>query len=164
MKTLLTKHDEQDNRHKHQGMILAKDVKEGESIAKLWNSLCFKDGRKEEKATAYVTNTKKRVLDDFAKGMYRILVVIYRCTEGFDRKNVSVVGILRNVQPSSKVYLTQFVGRAVRRFDALDGITAHVISHEIHNQRGNFDDMDKLATEHMEDDIEEEEEQDILED
>ena len=152
MKTLLTEHDEQDNRYKHQGMISAQTVEEGESIVKLWNSLYFEEGGKEEKAAAYVSNTSKTVLDDFAKGMYRILVVIYRCTEGFDRKNVSVVGILRNIQPSSKVYFTQFVGRAVRRFDASDRITAHVISHKSHNQRGNFNNMDKVAIEHMEDD------------
>ena len=72
------------------------------------------------------------------KTITRVLVVIYRLTEGFDYKQVSVVAILRNVGMKSRVYFAQFVGRAVRKLDCNDPVTAMVLSHKAHKQYPNF--------------------------
>ena len=69
----------------------------------------------------------------------RVLVVIYRLTEGFDYKEVSVVAILRNVNKKSRVYFAQFVGRAVRKLHKDDPVIATVISSTHYRQRIHFD-------------------------
>lgn len=126
--------------HKHQGLILASDINEAHKIANLWNNHEQVPYEAQVfKCAAYVTGTPQAVLENFKKGELDVLVVIFRLTEGFDRKNVSVVGILRNVQPASRVYFSQFVGRAVRRLDADDNATAIVVSHAVHNQSRNYE-------------------------
>ena len=69
----------------------------------------------------------------------RVLVIIYRLTEGFDYKEVSVVAILRNVNKKSRVYFAQFVGRAVHKLHKDDPVIATVISSTHYRQRTNFD-------------------------
>ena len=131
MKMELYSHDQQDPKQ-HQG-VLAKNVDEAKRIAELWNTFPISGT-----CATYVTNSPRASLDKFERGSIRVLVVIYRLTEGFDRKNVSVVAILRTVQPNSRVYFSQFVGRAVRKLDDNDSVQATVISHEVHEQGPNY--------------------------
>ena len=95
----------------------------------------------------YVTNTPREVLDKFDRGEIRTLVIIGKLLEGYDNKRVSVVAIVRNVARRSKVLFTQFVGRAVRKVRPDDPVTAMIISHQIFNQRVNFDQFDKVTDE-----------------
>ena len=85
------------------------------------------------------------IFKDFVNGDIRVLVVAGKLLEGFDRKHVSVVGIVRKVARESKVLFAQFVGRAVRKFDNIDPVTTIVVSHEFYNQRENFDQFDKVT-------------------
>ena len=133
MKSVLDEHDVHDAEHKHQGMILAKDIYDAKAIACLWNIV----GEGGECKT-FVSKDEKKVRQDFEEGKLRVVVVIFRLIEGFDRKNVSVVGILRNVQPQSRVYFAQFVGRAVRKLHPQDPVKATIISHVAHDQQQNY--------------------------
>ena len=139
MKGVLADHDTQ-SAHKHQGLILATDIKEANTIARLWNHNLPDPTQRCE---VYVTDTSRAVLEDFKACRLDVLVIIYRLTEGFDHKNVSVVGILRNIQPASMVYFSQFVGRAVRKLDANDNVTATVISHKVHKQSKNYEEFNE---------------------
>ena len=87
----------------------------------------------------------KKILKDFLSGDIRVLVVAGKLLEGFDRKNVSVVGIARRVARKSKVLFAQFVGRAVRKFDNDDLVTTMIVSHKFYNQRENYDQFDKVT-------------------
>lgn len=135
MRETLDDHNRDQPKYRHQGLILATDIVEAHNIADLWNN----QAPENQRCAAYVTDTPREVLENFKTGKLDVLVIIYRLTEGFDRKNVSVVGILRNVQPTSRVYFSQFVGRAVRKLDADDNVTAKVISHAVHIQRRNYE-------------------------
>ena len=95
----------------------------------------------------YVTNTPREVLDKFDRGEIRTLVIVGKLLEGYDNKRVSVVAIVRNVARQSKVLFTQFVGRAVRKVRPDDPVTAVIISHQMFNQRVNFDQFDKVTDE-----------------
>ena len=140
MRETLAEHDRVHPDHRHQGLILATDIDEARNIANLWNNHGREPNEAQEiRCAAYVTDTPQAVLEKFKTGELDVLVVIFRLTEGFDHKNVSVVGILRNVQPASRVYFSQFVGRAVRRLDANDVVTATVVSHTVHRQRRNYE-------------------------
>lgn len=132
MRETLQDHDDNHPAFRHQGLILASDTAEARMIADMWNV------QAPERCAVYVAGTPQRVLVEFQEGCLDVLVIIYRLTEGFDHKNISVVGILRNVQPASRVYFSQFVGRAVRKLDADDNVTATVISHEVHRQQQNY--------------------------
>ena len=136
MKDALADHDNTQSAHKHQGLILATDIREAHKITDLWNHDLPENAP--PKCAVYVTGTPHAVLEDFREFRLDVLVIIYRLTEGFDHKNVSVVGILRNVQPASRVYFSQFVGRAVRKLDVNDNVTATVISHKVHEQSVNY--------------------------
>ena len=137
MKGVLADHNDAQSAYKHQGLILATDIDEARTIANLWDRDLPKNAPRQ--CALYVTGTRRAVLKDFMECKLDVLVIIYRLTEGFDHKNVSVVGILRNVQPASRVYFSQFVGRAVRKLDANDNVTATVISHKVHEQSFNYD-------------------------
>ena len=76
----------------------------------------------------------------------RILVSCGKATEGFDRPQISVVGVLRNVSPSSVVLFSQFVGRSVRMLHPGDPVTATIVSHVFHHQRDNYNNLDTQAT------------------
>ena len=58
-----------------------------------------------------------------------------------------MVAIVRNVAPTSRVLFAQFIGRAVRKIDCNDPITAMVISHPVFDQRRNFEQFDCIAEE-----------------
>ena len=97
----------------------------------------------------YVGSSPRGVLKRFDGGAdeIRTLVIVGKLLEGYDNKRVSVVAIVRNVARRSKVLFTQFVGRAVRKFRSDDPVTAMIISHEMFNQRVNFDQFDKVTDE-----------------
>jgi superfamily II DNA or RNA helicase len=95
----------------------------------------------------YVGNTPRAILDRFERGEIRTLVIVGKLLEGYDNKRVSVVGIVRNVAKQSKVLFTQFVGRAVRKCRSDDPVTAMIISHQMFNQRVNFDQFDTVTDE-----------------
>lgn len=165
IKETLDLHDRQDSNHYHKAMILATDIEHAKKIKKLWEgTIC--DGNDSMEASdsmetsdsmegsdlmegsdsmeggcnTFVQDDKRKNVDTFIERDRKrsVLVVIYRLTEGFDCKEVSVVGILRNVSERSRVYFAQFVGRAVRRLHKDDPVVATVISHEYHKQEENF--------------------------
>ena len=134
VRNTLERHDQQDNDHRHKAMILATDQEEARNIATMWN-----DGADNRECLTFVGGDPIQNVNTFQNPIsnVRVLVVIYRLTEGFDCRNVSVAAILRNVQPQSRVYFAQFVGRAVRKLHPDDPVEATVISHQVHNQRQN---------------------------
>ena len=146
MKSVLDQHDIEDNGPNHQGMILAKDIADAKAIACLWKIVGA-----ECECKTFVSNDQQEVRQEFEAGRLRVVVVIFRLIEGFDRKNISVVGILRNVQPQSRVYFAQFVGRAVRKLHPQDPVKATIISHVDHGQSQNYEQFEKLAEEDPED-------------
>lgn len=157
VKTTLKKHDEKDKKYSHKAMVLAKSISEAQAIAKMWNKI-IKFG---ECKTFTQEDHESENLNAFkTKKETKVLVVIRRLTEGFDCKNVSVAAILRNVQPQSRVYFAQFVGRAVRKLHKDDPVKATVISHPVHNQKQNFDTFEKLAEKDPEEDLEEDPKED----
>lgn len=143
MQEILQGHDQSDKPNKHKGMILASSTYEAGVIVALWNTLYKTFGT----CASFIEKDPFSNLQQFAepKGDVRVLVIIYRATEGFDCKHVSVVAILRNVHKESHVYFAQFVGRAVRKLHPKDPVEATVISHAVHNQRYNYDAFEHLA-------------------
>ncbi len=136
MKQVLQSHDELNGRqYKHKGLILASTTDEARLISKMWN-----DHIGLGSCRAFVQNVSQGVVDQFQNPEQdiRVLVVIFRLTEGFDYKNISVAAILRNVSKSSRVYFAQFVGRAVRKLHPDDPVKATVISHVVHKQGDNY--------------------------
>ena len=113
------------NGDNHKAMVLAENKEHASLIADLWNAHYKECGE----CHTFIQGDKVSHVNDFmTKTEKRVLVVIYRLTEGFDCKEVSVVAIFRNVDKKSRVYFSQFVGRAVRKLDKDDPITATVIS------------------------------------
>ena len=133
----LKNHDLLDTKYTHKAMVLAEDKENAREIARLW------DGDYKEKfgqCLTFIENDSAKNVEEFMNDRNtRVLVVIYRLTEGFDYKEVSVVAILRNVNKKSRVYFAQFVGRAVRKLHKDDPVTATVISSTHYNQSKIFD-------------------------
>ena len=144
MEQYLNKHDEADPTVRHQGMVLTQS-KRGKNPAipfcEAYNRLF------PGKCAVYVFETSRAVLEKFVKGDIRTLVIIGRLLEGFDHTLVSVLGIVRNIAPTSRVLFAQFVGRAVRKTSPTDSVVAQIVTHECFNQNGNFITFDKLAEE-----------------
>ncbi|KAL9649453.1 hypothetical protein ABK040_000692 [Willaertia magna] len=134
---------------KHQVMILTNSVKEADDCVQYLSSVCL-----DVEIASYHSNKTKTSLDNFENGKIGILVVCGKLLEGYDNKKVSVVGILRNVQQSSRVLFTQFVGRCLRTSHSGDQVTACVISHKKYKQKDNFDKLNDLTEVEMEDDHE----------
>ena len=146
VRSTLNAHDYEDKKHVHKAMVLATDKHNATKICALWNEHYNpeRDQCSERKDYAscvtFIQNDKKSNVDEFMKDDYiKVLVVIYRLTEGFDYKKISVAAILRNVSKKSRVYFSQFVGRAVRKLHPNDPVKATVISHVDYNQRQNYD-------------------------
>ena len=128
-------HDDEDKNYVHKAMILAINKQNATNICTLWNEHYNKDS-----CVTFIQDDSKTNVDQFMKeDKIKVLVVIYRLTEGFDYKQISVAAILRNVNKKSRVYFSQFVGRAVRKLHANDPVKATVISHVVYNQRPNYD-------------------------
>ena len=134
----LKDHDKQDPEHRHKAMVLATGIEDAKAIEEMWNEQ-VNDGL--GCCKTFVQNDKIDNVRNFEDPTsdVRVLVVIYRLTEGFDCKNVSVAAILRNVGEKAQIYFAQFVGRAVRKLHKDDPVVATVISHVQHHQRKNYD-------------------------
>ena len=154
MMKYLDVHDEIDPTVKHQAMILAKSTDLAVSFAEVYNMIASGEN---DYCSPYITGTPKPVLELFEGQKMRTLAICGRLREGFDNRNVSVVAIVRNITPSSKVFFTQFVGRAVRKKHTEDPVTAMIISHKCYNQRDNYEQFDRVTEEDNEDeDVDEE--------
>ena len=129
---------------KHQGMILTQTkvgINPAETFCDIYNELY------PNKCAVYVSETRKDILDAFVDGKIRTLVIIGRLLEGFDHKPVSVLGIVRNIAPTSRVLFAQFVGRAVRKNHPNDPVPAQIVTHPYFNQRTNYNTFEELAEE-----------------
>ena len=149
----MNQHDEQDPRLKHQAMVLTQTIETlnpADKFVEIYNQIFPNDG-----CERYTGDSQRSILTRFEKGEIRVLVIVGKLLEGFDRKNVSVAAIARNVAPSSRVLFAQFVGRAVRKFDSKDNVTAMVVSHEKFNQKVNFEQFDQVPDDDNVDDDDE---------
>ena len=147
----MNEHDQQDPHFKHQAMVLTQTITNVNSAAdfvQIYNQLFPYDV-----CEKYTLDSPPIILTRFEQGEIRVLVVVRRLLEGFDRKNVSVAAIARNVARSSRVLFAQFVGRAIRKFDSEDNVTTMVVSHEDYNQRVNFKQFDQLPDDDNVDDF-----------
>ena len=150
----LDRHDAEDSHcHRHQAIVLAQTIRDQNgaeifSIAyEMYKCLKEREGvpiTDWDRFETYHDESNKSVLKRFDAGEFRGLVVVGKLREGYDNKRVSVIGIARNVKPSSTVLFAQFVGRAVRKLHREDPVTATIISHPFNNQRRNFNQFDKL--------------------
>lgn len=148
----LYEHDQQDKVAPHQAMVLTRTQNEADLAARCFNALL------PGQAKAFHGLSKNEAEKEFRKGEFKVLVVCGKLLEGFDRKEVSVVAILRNVSPKSRVLFSQFVGRSLRRLHKDETIKACLVSHVAFNQKFNYDHLDTLNTEDPEDEIFTEEE------
>ena len=142
----LDEHDKEDPRHKHQAMVLTQtvnDLHSATNFVETYRRVCNPNGRCEMYTSE--SNSSDDILRRFLNSDIRVLVVVGKLLEGFDRKNVSVAGIVRNVARESKVLFAQFVGRAVRKLDQDDPVTTMIVSHKFYNQRENYDQFDKVT-------------------
>ena len=146
----MDEHDQQDNQIKHQAMVLTQ-TKEARNAASdfvdAYNHFYPMDG-----CETYVGGSPKAILAKFNQGEIRVLVIVGRLLEGFDRKHVSVAAIARNVHYSSRVLFAQFVGRAVRKYNDQDRVSTMFVSHQQYNQKRNFEQFDKVAPDNNVDD------------
>ena len=129
-------------------MVMAQTVQELNSATEFktaYDAITVKD----DTCEIYVGSSPRGVLKRFDEGADKIrtLVIVGKLLEGYDNQRVSVVAIVRNVAKQSKVLFTQFVGRAVRKVRPDDPVTAMIISHQMFNQRVNFDQFDTVTEE-----------------
>ena len=138
----MNQHDQQDPCLKHQAMVLTQTIETlnpANEFVEIYNQIFPNDG-----CERYTGDSQRSILTRFEKGEIRVLVIVGKLLEGFDRNHVSVAAIARNVAPSSRVLFAQFVGRAVRKFDSEDNVTTMVVSHENFNQKVNFEQFDQV--------------------
>ena len=133
----MNQHDEQDGEMKHQAMVLTQTIRD------LNPAEDFKTVYGNDYAT-YHSKSGNHILRKFNEGRTRVLVVVGKLLEGYDNKRVSVVGIVRNVAPRSRVLFAQFVGRAVRKGRQDDPVTAVIVSHPEYHQRQNWDQFEQI--------------------
>ena len=139
----LNQHDQQDPRFRHQAMVMAQNV----DTRDFMSAQCFKEmyDVSHNICEIYAGSAPKEVLNRFDRCEFRTLVVVGKLREGYDNKNISVVAIVRNVDLHSKVLFAQFVGRAVRKVDSTDPVTAVIVSHITFCQKENFEKFDKVT-------------------
>ncbi|KAJ3189332.1 hypothetical protein HDU85_002961 [Gaertneriomyces sp. JEL0708] len=145
-------HTEEEQGDGASSMILVYTIDQADGVVDIINTRYPNVAHTVPKAVAYHGKSGTEGFKAFREGGRKFLVLCGKATEGFDRPEVSVVGILRNVAASSRVLFNQFVGRCVRRKGADDVITAWVVSHVRHAQEPNFRNMDGLAEVDPEDD------------
>jgi superfamily II DNA or RNA helicase len=109
IKEELYKHDQQDGTVMHQAMVLTRQKTAADEIVEVFNQTPQPDYPNYPSATHHGESDPNNFIN-FKKGNVRILVVCGMLLEGFDRAQVSVVAVLRNVQPESRVLFSQFVG------------------------------------------------------
>ncbi|UJR07752.1 hypothetical protein I4U23_012036 [Adineta vaga] len=146
---ILNEHDECDRNVHHQAMILMKEKNETKRFATEINNKVNRNI-----AASYTGDTKNSnsVLQQFENEQIRILVVCGKLLEGYDRKQVSLCVIARNVQPTSKVLFAQFVGRCLRKIRADDPVEGIVLSHVYYKQRQNYENLNEIAEDDPDDD------------
>ena len=105
------------------------------------------DVQSDDNCEIYAGSAQKQIVKRFDDHEFRTLVVVGKLREGYDNKHVSVVAIVRNLAPQSKVLFAQFVGRAVRKIDSIDSVTAMIVSHVLFEQKKNFDNFDEVTEE-----------------
>jgi len=155
MEQYLNEHDLTYDEVKHKGMVLTQTKTAKNSairFCEIYNKLFPQTPKK---CQVYITKTKtdaldayvndESVLNNFVKGKTRVLVIIGRLLEGFDHNRVSVLGIVRNIAPTSRVLFAQFVGRAVRKTSPNDPVLAQIVTHKHFDQLQNYDTFEKLA-------------------
>ena len=139
-------HDRQDPDIKHQALVMAqtvKDLNSADVFKMAHDAVCTRPG---DICEVYVGDTPRTILTRFDDHEIRILVIVGKLLEGYDKHNIiSVVAIVRKVAPQSKVLFSQFVGRAVRKAHREDPVTAMIVSHEMFQQRANFEQFDRVA-------------------
>jgi len=145
MEDCLNEHDGDDCTVKHQGMVLTQ-TKEMLNAANAFRDV-YTTNHGPDKCEVYVSETHIDVLERFKRQEIRTLVIIGRLLEGFDHKFVSVLGIVRNVAPSSRVLFAQFVGRALRKSHEHDQVVAQLVTHKHFKQYDNFHKFETLAEE-----------------
>ena len=129
-------------------MVIAQtkeDINSARKFCKLYNKLY------PDHCQVYDSDSKSTVLTRFINGKIRTLVIIGKLLEGFDHKPISVLGIVRNIAPTSRVLFSQFVGRAVRKTSANDPINAQIVTHACFNQRVNYNNFDQVTDVYPED-------------
>jgi len=137
-------HDQADPSVDHQGMVLTQTktgLNPAETFCDIYNQLF------PNKCAVYVSETRRDILEQFRSGKIRTLVIIGRLLEGFDHKPVSVLGIVRNIAPTSRVLFAQFVGRAVRKNNPSDPVPAQIVTNPYFNQLQNYITFEQLAEE-----------------
>lgn len=147
LKRTIDGHDAQHAVH-HQAMILCRLKDDCDLVVRTINKYYKVDVDHPPLAVAYHGDAGETGFRQFRQGgMYapRFLVICGKATEGFDRREVSAVGILRNVAAASSVLFSQFVGRCVRKMGNTDPCVATVVSNEFHRQQHNFNNLDTLA-------------------
>ena len=149
MEQHLKDHNAQNGIVYHQGMVIAQ-TRGGLNSARMFRDLYH--SLYPDHCEVFDGESPSTVLDQFRERNIRTLVVIGRLLEGFDHKPISVLGIVRNIAPTSRVLFTQFVGRAVRKTSVDDPITAQIVTHVCFNQRGNYDNFDKVTDVYPEED------------
>ena len=126
IKQTLNEHDRQHEGVFHQAMVLCQTI---ETINQLGTFVDLYNQNEPDpinQCRQYAGKSPDTVKQDFIAGKFRTLVICGKLKEGFDHKNVSVLGVIRNVH--SNVLFAQFVGRAVRIIDQNDRLTAVVHS------------------------------------
>ena len=118
---------------KHQGMVLAQTLNQAKLFHDTYNELF------PNTCEMYVTESRRNILGAFKKGKIHVLVIIDQLLEGFDRKHISLLGIVHNVQPTSRVLFAQFVGRAVPKNDPNDPVSAQIVTHNQHQNYLTFE-------------------------
>ena len=150
MEYWLDEHDRLDPSVKHQGMVLTQ-TKSGINPAMVFCEVYNYHHEGNEffpaKCEVYISESSKEVYERFKKQKIRTLVIIGKLLEGFDHKFVSVLGIVRNVAPSSRVLFAQFVGRALRKSSEHDQVVAQLVTHKHFKQYDNFHKFETLAEE-----------------
>ena len=87
----MNQHDQLDQRFKHQAMVLTQTISTlnpAADFVQIYNQLFPNDV-----CEKYTGDSSRNVLTRFEQGEIRVLVVVRKLLEGFDRKNVSVAAI-----------------------------------------------------------------------
>ncbi|KAL0231736.1 hypothetical protein GEMRC1_011140 [Eukaryota sp. GEM-RC1] len=119
-------HDQQEQQL-HKAIIVCSRIGEVQIMSTILEPLLAPHGFQK---VCYTSNDNCSSLDCFndPNSPVRVAIVVNRLTEGYDNRNVSTVGIYRNIQ--SKQFLTQVVGRARRVCPGFTTqITANIIVH-----------------------------------
>jgi len=127
-------HNKKDSRYSHQAMVLTHKRNEADAFVDCYNTIYPDQAR-----PYHGKHGKDKDLEEYEDFKFTVLVVCGKLLEGYDRKEISVLAIIRNISPRSKVLFTQFVGRGIRKYDSKDPVTTAIISHISYNQKENYD-------------------------